>query len=155
VPRLGVVTAYPAGRAPLTSTLMGSISGRYSGVGSAINNSISRVGQPLLGALIFIPISAAYYASLNGTTGLDTSDGAVRRMFQPLNPPAAGATAEQVIASNQASIQAFQLAMWVCAGLLIVGALVSWYGLREPRRATTVRTSVSPAGATEPPTAGG
>jgi EmrB/QacA subfamily drug resistance transporter len=141
--------------APLTSTLMGSISGRYSGVGSAINNSISRVGQPLLGALIFIPISAAYYASLNGTTGLDTSDGAVRRMFQPLNPPAAGATAEQVVASNQASIQAFQLAMWVCAGLLIVGALVSWYGLREPRRATTARTSVSPAGATEPPTAGG
>ena len=52
--------------APLTSTLMGSISGRYSGVGSAINNSISRVGQPLLGALIFIPISAAYYASLDG-----------------------------------------------------------------------------------------
>ena len=40
--------------APLTSTLMGSISGRFSGLGSAINNSISRVGQPLLGALIFI-----------------------------------------------------------------------------------------------------
>ena len=55
-------------------------------------------------------------------------------MFQPLNPPAAGATAEQVAASNQASIEAFQLAMWVCAGLLVVGALVSWYGLREPRR---------------------
>ena len=73
--------------APLTSTLMGSISGRYSGVGSAINNSISRVGQPLLGALIFIPISAAYYASLDGATGLDTTDSAVRRMFQPLNPP--------------------------------------------------------------------
>ena len=141
--------------APLTSTLMGSISGRYSGVGSAINNSISRVGQPLLGALIFIPVSAAYYAALTGSTGLDTTDSAIRRMFQPLNPPAAGATAEQVLASNQASIQAFQLAMWVCAGLLIVGALVSWYGLREPRRAPTARTSVSPAGATEPPTAGG
>ena len=45
--------------------------------------------------------------------------------------------------------------MWVCAGLLIVGALVSWYGLREPRRAATATASVSPAGATEPPTAGG
>ena len=50
--------------APLTSTLMGSVPGRFSGLGSAINNSISRVGQPLIGALVFIAISAAYYASL-------------------------------------------------------------------------------------------
>src|SRR4051794_5379064 len=143
--------------APLTSTLMGSISGRYSGVGSAINNSISRVGQPLLGALIFIPISAAYYAALATATGLDTTDSTIRRMFQPLNPPAPGATAEQVVASNVASIHAFQLAMWVCAGLLIVGALVSWYGLREPRRARTASATAAagPAGATEPPTAAG
>ena len=40
--------------APLTSALMSSIPGRFSGLGSAINNSISRVGQPLLGAIIFI-----------------------------------------------------------------------------------------------------
>ena len=138
--------------APLTSTLMGSISGRFSGVGSAINNSIARVGQPLLGALIFIPVSAAYYASLASSTGLDTADGAVRRMFQPLNPPGAGATAVQVAASNEASIAAFQLAMWVCAGLLAVGAFVSWYGLREPSRAA--RATAPPARATEPPTAG-
>ena len=114
--------------APLTSTLMGSISGRFSGIGSAINNSISRVGQPLLGALIFIPISAAYYASLGAATGLDTSDPAVRRAFQPLNPPGAAATADQVVASNLASIDAFHLAMLVCAGLLVIGAAVSWYG---------------------------
>jgi EmrB/QacA subfamily drug resistance transporter len=117
--------------APLTSTLMGSISGRFSGVGSAINNSIARVGQPLLGALIFIAISATYYASLGANAAIDTSDPAVRRAFQPLNPPAAGATAAQVAASNQASIDAFHLAMLVCAGLLVVGALVSWFGLRE------------------------
>ena len=132
---------------------MGSISGRYSGVGSAINNSISRVGQPLLGALIFIPVSAAYYASLASATGLDTTDATIRRMFQPLNPPGAGATAAQVAASNEASIAAFQLAMWVCAGLLAVGAFVSWYGLREPRRAAT--SSVPPVGATDPPAVGG
>ena len=75
--------------APLTSTLMGSIPGRFSGLGSAINNSISRVGQPLLGALIFIVISATYYASLGSAAGLDTSDPNVRHTFQPLNPPAA------------------------------------------------------------------
>jgi EmrB/QacA subfamily drug resistance transporter len=117
--------------APLTSTLMGSISGRFSGVGSAINNSIARVGQPLLGALIFIAVSATYYTSLGANAAIDTSDPAVRRAFQPLNPPAASANAAQVAASNQASIDSFHLAMLVCAGLLVVGALVSWFGLRE------------------------
>ncbi|MEP6638905.1 MAG: hypothetical protein ABJC39_06095, partial [Chloroflexota bacterium] len=117
--------------APLTSTLMGSISGRFSGIGSAINNSIARVGQPLLGAFIFIAISATYYASLGEATGIDTSDPAVRSAFQPLNPPAAGVTPDQLTASNAASIEAFHLAMLVGAGLLAIGALVSWYGLRE------------------------
>ena len=131
--------------APLTSTLMGSISGRFSGLGSAINNSIARVGQPLLGALIFIPISATYYAALGSLAGVDTSDTAVRKAFQPLNPPA-GATPAQLLASNQASIQAFHLAMLVCAGLLFVGAFVSWYGLREGAgEATSAAVPVAPA----------
>ena len=135
--------------APLTSTLMGSISGRFSGIGSAINNSISRVGQPLIGALIFIAISATYYASLGRLAGIDTADPAVRRIFQPLNPPGAGATAAQVAASNQASIDAFHLAMLVCAGLLVVGAAVSWFGLREGAGAPVT----SGATAVEPPSA--
>ena len=140
--------------APLTSTLMGSISGRFSGLGSAINNAISRVGQPLLGALIFIAISATYYASLAASTGLDTTDPGIRKAFQPLNPPAAGATAAQTAASDQASIEAFHLAMLVCAGLLVVGALVSWFGLREraPEPATETVTAPQPP-ATETVTA--
>jgi EmrB/QacA subfamily drug resistance transporter len=117
--------------APLTSTLMGSIPGRSSGLGSAINNSISRVGQPLLGALIFIVISATFYASLGAAAGLDTSDPDIRKAFQPLNPPPAGATAAQVAASNQASIEAFHLAMLIGAILLVVGSAVSWFGLRD------------------------
>jgi EmrB/QacA subfamily drug resistance transporter len=117
--------------APLTSTLMGSIPGRSSGLGSAINNSISRVGQPLLGALIFIVISATFYASLGAAAGLDTSDPDIRKAFQPLNPPPAGATAAQVAASNQASIDAFHLAMLIGAILLVVGSAVSWFGLRD------------------------
>ena len=130
--------------APLTSTLMGSIPGRYSGLGSAINNSISRVGQPLIGALIFIVISAAYYATLAASTGLDTTSAEVRSAFQPLNPPPPG-TPDVVAAANQASIQAYHLAMLLCAALLLVGALVSWYGLRERRTSAAVPTSATPA----------
>jgi EmrB/QacA subfamily drug resistance transporter len=118
--------------APLTSALMSSIPGRFSGLGSAINNSISRVGQPLVGAIIFIAVSATYYANLAAKApDLDTVSSAVRRAFQPLNPPPATASADQVLAATQASIEAFHLAMIVVAALLVVGALVSWVGLRE------------------------
>jgi EmrB/QacA subfamily drug resistance transporter len=134
--------------APLTSSLMGSISGRFSGLGSAINNSIARVGQPLIGALIFIPISATYYASLAAKAAVDTADPAVRKAFQPLNPPGAGATAAQVAASNQASIEAFHFAMLVCAALLFIGAAVSWFGLREG--ATDVAAADAPAAPPDP-----
>lgn len=118
--------------APLTSALMSSIPGRFSGLGSAINNSISRVGQPLIGAIIFVAISAAYYSSLGAKApGLDTSAADVRAAFQPVNPAPATATADQVLAATQASIDAFHLAMIVVAALLVIGALVSWVGLRD------------------------
>lgn len=118
--------------APLTNALMGSVPGRFSGLGSAINNSISRVGQPLIGVIIFIAVSATYYASLaTRAPDLDTSKGDVRTGFQPLNPAPPGATADQLTAATQASIDAFHLAMIVVAALLVVGGLVSWYGLRE------------------------
>ena len=121
--------------APLTSTLMGSIPGRFSGLGSAINNSIARVGQPLLGALIFIAISATYYASLGSAAGPrhDATRRSARRSSRSTRPPPAPPPTRSP-PSNQASIDAFHLAMLVCAGLLAIGALVSWYGLREASR---------------------
>ena len=117
--------------APLTTTLMSSIPARFSGLGSAINNSVSRVGQPLLGAIIFIAISATFYASLGSAAGLDTSDPAVRAAFQPLNPVPAEATGEQARAAVAASVEAFHLAMLAVAALLLAGAAVSWVGLQD------------------------
>ncbi len=118
--------------APLTSALMASVPGRWSGLGSAINNSVSRVGQPLLGALIFIAISATYYSALGGLApGLDVASATVRTAFQPLNPPPAVATPVLAAAASEASIEAFHLAMMACAGLLVIGAVTIWYGLRE------------------------
>jgi EmrB/QacA subfamily drug resistance transporter len=134
--------------APLTTTLMGSVPGHFAGLGSAINNAISRVGQPLLGALIFIVVSASFYATLSGLApGLDTSASSVRSAFPPLNPPAAGATTTQVAAANQASITAFHQAMFAAAGLLLIGSIVVWYGLRE----RTSRPAEAGASADESP----
>jgi EmrB/QacA subfamily drug resistance transporter len=134
--------------APLTSTLMSSIPARFSGVGSAINNAIARVGQPLLGAIIFVAVSATFYAELAAQApGLDVSSEAVRMAFPPLNPPRLGATPDQVVAAAQASIEAFHQAMFVAAGLAATGAVVSWFGLRA--RAPAPRTSEAARDATD------
>jgi predicted MFS family arabinose efflux permease len=120
--------------APLTNTLMGSIPARFSGLGSAINNAIARVGQPLLGAVIFLALSNTFYANLAATAPeLDTSSSAVRAAFPPLNPPRPGATPDQVAAAASASIEAFHLAMGVAAGLVAIGGTVSWVGLRPEK----------------------
>lgn len=117
--------------APLTSTLMSSVPSHLTGVGSAINNAISRVGQPLLGALIFIAINATFYSTLGSLApGLDTTDIEVRRAFPPINPPDPGATAAQVQAAREASVAAFQQSMIVSAVLLAIGAAINYVGLR-------------------------
>ena len=138
--------------APLTNTLMGSVPGRHAGLGSAINNALSRIGQPLLGSLVFIIVSATFYGELaTAGAGIDSSIDSVRRAFPPLNPPAPGATPDQVAAANAASIAAFHGAMLGAAVLLLVGAAVDWIGLRP---AVTVATTASPAPApsSTPPT---
>ena len=129
--------------APLTSTLMGSVPGRHAGLGSAINNALSRVGQPLLGSIVFIVVSATFYGQLAaGTIGVDTSIDSVRQAFPPLNPPAPGATPEEVAAANAASIAAFHGAMLGAAILLVIGAVVDWIGLRPTSPAAS---TASPA----------
>jgi EmrB/QacA subfamily drug resistance transporter len=129
------VIAFGAGMAmvvaPLTSTLMGSVPARNSGLGSAINNALSRVGQPLLGAVIFVAITASFYAALaTHVPGLDPSDPAIRSTIVPLNPARAGTPEALVAAAKVASVDAFHLSALVSAGLMIAGAATSWVGLR-------------------------
>jgi EmrB/QacA subfamily drug resistance transporter len=118
--------------APLTTTLMGSVPVGNAGLGAAINNAVSRVGQPLLLALIYLAISAVFYSVLGGLVpGLDTGSDVVRAGFQPLNPPPSGADAATTAAVAQASTDAFRLAMLLIAGLLVGGAVVNGLGLRS------------------------
>ena len=127
--------------APLTSTLMNSIPSRNSGLGSAINNALSRVGQPLVGAVIFIAITASFYSALaSRVPGLDANDPAVRAAIVPLNRPRAGTPPEQVAAWKEASVDAFHLAALVSAGLMAAGAAASGLGLRAGA-ATKARAS--------------
>jgi len=118
--------------APLTTTLMSSVPVRSSGLGSAINNAISRVGQPLLSALVFIVVSGSFYLTLSSLVpGLDPGSEALRAAIQPLNPPGAGTDSAIVAAARIASTDAYHLSALVGAGLLVAGAAVNWFGLRE------------------------
>jgi hypothetical protein len=111
---------------------------RNSGLASAINNAISRVGQPLLAAIIFIVISGTFYATLaSRVPGLDPNSPTVRHDVQPLNPPAPSVTADVVEASRAASTDAFHLAALVGAGLLFAGSAVNGVGLSGRRPETT------------------
>jgi EmrB/QacA subfamily drug resistance transporter len=133
--------------APLTTALMASIPVRNAGVGSAINNAVSRVGQPLILAILYIAISAVFYGALAGAGFSDTTDPAFQAAVQPLNPPPAEATPDQAAAVDQASTDAFHLAMLASAGLVLGGAIVNQLGLRSQKAEAAGEAVDAPAAA--------
>ncbi len=116
--------------APLTTALMRSVPVEHSGVASAFNNAVSRVGPQLAGALIFIAVSASFFAALQTRLPeVDVSSSEVRSEVSPLNAPSDSADEELVAASRQASTDAFHIAMLISAGLCFGGALVNSLGV--------------------------
>jgi len=106
---------------------MTSVPVRNSGLGSAINNAISRVGPQLAGALIFIFLTATFYGFL-GAHGLPVNDEAFRSNVSPLNTPP---DPRLVGVVRDASTSSFHLAMLMGAGLLLAGAIVNAVGIRN------------------------
>jgi hypothetical protein len=119
--------------APLTTALMTSVPAQNSGVASAINNAISRVGSPLVNALIFVAVASSFYASIaESAPGADTGSRRFRAAVAPLNQPSDTVSPEVRAAAKTASTEAFHLAMLVAAGLLVTGAAVNGTGIRNP-----------------------
>ena len=118
--------------APLTTALMRSVPGHRSGLASAINNAISRVGPQLAGALLFIAISSSFYASLADSLPAETIASArFREQVSPLNRPDESVGPEVAARVDEASAEAFHLAMFVSAGLCFVGAVANGLGIRN------------------------
>ena len=121
--------------APLTTALMTSVPVRNAGVASAVNNAISRVGPQLAGALIFVAITASFYAGLHARVpGIDVNDPDVRRTISPLNVVQAPSSAPPEVgdltrAEREASTDAFHLAMLIAAALLAAGAVTNAVGI--------------------------
>jgi len=119
--------------APLTTALMTSVPESNAGVASAINNAISRVGSPLVTAVIFVAVASSFYSSIaRQVPGTDVDASAFRSDVSPLNQPSAGVSAEVRAAAREASTDAFHLAALVSAGLLLIGAAINGVGIRNP-----------------------
>lgn len=119
--------------APLTTALMRSVPVANSGVASAFNNAVSRVGPQLAGALLFILISASFYGALaERVPGLDVSSERVRTEISPLNPVPEGTDGEIAVAARGASTGAFRTAMLAAALLCFAGAVINGIGIRNP-----------------------
>ncbi len=117
---------------PLTATLMASISPERAGVGSAFNNAVSRVGPQLLGAAAVVLVTAVFYGHLAAESPtVDTSSNDLRATVAPLNAPPDDVGADLEGAIRSASGVAFTRAMWLSAGILVIGAAVSAFGLRK------------------------
>jgi len=132
--------------APLTTALMRSVPPQNAGLGSAINNAISRVGPQLAGALIFVFITASFYSYIAARrVDVNVNDPAFRKAVSPLNP--SGILGMGNLARD-ASTASFHLAMIVGAALLILGAIVNAIGIQDPGRA--VQRKVAAGGAHHP-----
>jgi hypothetical protein len=138
--------------APLTTALMTSVPVRNAGVASAVNNAISRVGPQLAGALIFVAITASFYAGLQARVpSIDVNDPYTRRTISPLNverPPASPTPEDRarIAAEREASTEAFRLAMLIAAGLLATGAIANAVGI-DDRHATKPAAESAPVNA--------
>ena len=130
--------------APLTTAVMTSVPVHNSGLASAINNAISRIGPQLAGAVVFIAITASFYQGLHERVpSVDSSSPAVRQQLSPLNTPPPAVARPVAAAARSASTDAFHLAILVTVGLLICGALVNGIGI-ENRPATETAAASGP-----------
>lgn len=121
--------------APLTTALMTSVPAHNSGLASAINNAISRVGPQLAGALVFVFITNAFYSAIAASTSsVDVNSPHLRKLVSPLNVSQIPALDAVV---RTASTDAFHLAALVGAALLLAGALVNGIGIRNRHAAAS------------------
>ncbi|HEX9236863.1 MAG TPA: MFS transporter, partial [Actinomycetota bacterium] len=138
--------------APLTTALMTSIPRHNAGVGSAINNAISRVGAPLVTALIFVAVVRSFYGAIaHQVPSVDTTSAHFRSVVAPLNPPEQGVSPTVVRAARKASTDSFHLAMLVSVALMAMGAGVNGLGIRNPKLETEAPPTMAEAAGEPPP----
>lgn len=132
--------------APLTAALMGSVPVANAGLASSINNAISRIGPQLAGALVFVAVTAVFYASLaSRVPGADPNSAALRAAVSPLNRPSVSAPADVAAQARYASADAFHAAMVISTALLLAGAAANAVGVPRKQPEETAKAEKAAA----------
>jgi EmrB/QacA subfamily drug resistance transporter len=130
--------------APLTATVLADADEKNAGIASGTNNAIARVASLIAIAAVGALIASSFGSSLREDLGAAANRPEVSRAIdeaekQPLArvsaeeaPPAVRARLER--ASQDASIDAFRMAIAIATGLVAVGGLLGLAGIVNPRR---------------------
>jgi EmrB/QacA subfamily drug resistance transporter len=130
--------------APLTATVLDSVEARHVGIASGVNNGIARVAGLLAIAVLGAFISAHFGSALDSELGPAPLSPAAQKAVssakeQPLGRPHTGdlAVAEAArhsAAADDASTSSFHLGIGIAGALMILGGIVSGFGIEDPRR---------------------
>lgn len=140
--------------APLTATVLDSVDERHVGTASGANNAVSRVAGLLAIAVLGVVISAGFDSKIEDRIERTSNSPRVERALegtegQPLVAPETGglSQAERLLVDSvaaEASTDAFHLGIAIAGLLMILGGLVSAFGIVNPER----RVETVPAGST-------
>lgn len=132
--------------APLTATVLDSVSERRTGIASGISNAVSRVAGLVAIAVLGAVISAQFDSTLQGALAGESLDPAAREEVARLQGKPLGAAQANDLpeeqarlleeAATDASTAGFHLGMGIAGGLLIFGGLVSGAGIRNPKHSS-------------------
>jgi len=140
--------------APLTATVLADADESNAGIASGTNNAIARVASLIAIAAVGALVASSFGASLRDDLGAAASRPSVSHAIdaaekQPLAhvkatgaPPGVRARLEQ--ASEDASVDAFHLAIGIAATLVALGGVLGLAGIVNPRR--DVHASECPGG---------
>lgn len=130
--------------APLTAAVLSGADTEHAGIASGINNAVARVAMLLAVAVIGVFVASRFETVLHERVAVERLSPAGRAALSraeksPLSSvvPAAVRGAERARlreALDDASVEAFRIAILVGAGLVGAAGLISFAGVRDPRR---------------------
>jgi EmrB/QacA subfamily drug resistance transporter len=141
--------------APLTATVLSDADQNHSGVASGVNNAVARVAGLLAIAAVGALVSAEFISTVDervagrplGPRSRQAVEDAKDRPLTTISADDAAPEERTFLRGvfEDASVDAFQVAIGVSGALVVAGGLISLVGIRNPRR--KVAASECPGGA--------
>jgi EmrB/QacA subfamily drug resistance transporter len=155
---IGMVITVP----PLTTTVMGAVSGSHAGLASGINNAVARTGGLIAVAVFGVIFVGRFEASLHDRLASQSLPGGVRqavlaqqsRLAAEMLPPDWSRPVRTLVQSdlNAAFVDAFRICVLVGAGLALTGALIAFFMVRTRMDGAAAMGAVSDDAGSDLPT---